>query len=174
MLTRPRLVIGPWQSLADEKRARLVSDASTGVALGLVRAPSAPQKWWRVWSTPVALEICETDDRALVMSVRPSLFSKGVWLVRDCDDNEVGRLRDNDVLDPWGNPFARRVCDGSGRWALRELDGRGYATCAPAANGADAIDFLEPALTNPFLRMLVIGSFLLLRPATVTQSSAAC
>jgi hypothetical protein len=168
MLTRRRLMVGPWQPDVAEgaRRVRPVRDSATGAALGVVRwAPVERKRWWHFWSSATALEICETDDRALVMSVRPSRISKGAWVVLDCDGNEVGKLRGDDVLDPWGNAFARRACDSSGTWTLRELDGRGYATCSMAPGGDDAIDFLEPALTNPFLRMLVIGSFLLLRPA---------
>jgi hypothetical protein len=168
MLTRPTLRIGPWQRDATDPRAsnvRLVRDPATGAELGLVRSTRALRRpWWPWLSTANALEICETDDRALVMSMRPSPFSKGTWLVLDCDSNEVGKLRDDELLDPWRHPFARRACDSQGMWSLRELDGRGYATCSPAPDGEDVIEFLEPLLTNPFLRMLVIGSFLLLRP----------
>jgi hypothetical protein len=168
MLTRPTLRVGPWQYDATDQRTpnvRFVRDPSTGAILGLVRAArNERRRWWPLWSTPLALEVCETDDRALVMSLRPSRYSKGTWLVLDCDGNEVGKIRGDEILDPWRHPFARRVCDSQGAWSLRELDGRGYATCSPAPDGEDAIEFLEPLLTNPFLRMLVIGSFLLLRP----------
>jgi hypothetical protein len=168
MLTRPSLCVGPWQT--DGKRpVRLVRDPATNAALGLVRMVR-PQQWWRFWSAAAALEVCETDDHSLVMSVRPSRISKGIWLVFDCDGNEIGKLRDNEILDPWTNAFARRERDAAGTWALHELAGRGYATCATDSACEDCIAFLEPVLTNPFLRMLVIGSFLLLRP----QPTVAC
>jgi hypothetical protein len=163
MLTRARLMVGSWQTDATgEGRVRYIRDPG-GAALGMVRACAEDRRpWWRFWSAPSGLEVFETDDHALVMSLRPSRIAKSTWLVLDCDGNEVGRLRGEEILDPWNTPFARRAVDDAGTWALRESDGRDYATCATGGD-SDEIVFLEPALTNPFLRMLVIGSFLLLR-----------
>ena len=167
MLDRALLILGAWQpDPADGAvRIRPIRDEATGETLGLVRRAKIGKKtWWRFWSLPTPLEVCETDDRALMMSIRPSRVANGVWLVRDCDGNDIGRLRGQDLLDPWGQPFARRDLDADGAWSLREFDGRAYATCAPTSSGDDALVFVDAELTNPFLRMLVVASFLLLRP----------
>ncbi len=167
MLDRSRLALGPWQTDPGEALAvgvRPVRDDATGEPLGVVRFALEKKSWWRFWSSPAGLEISETDDRALMMTVRPSRVAKGVWLVRDCDGNDVGKLRGSEVLDPWSRPFAARTLDAAGAWTLRELDGRAYANCTPTPSGDDIVTFLDVELTNPFLRMLVLGSFLLLRP----------
>ena len=60
--------------------------------------------------------------------------------------------------------FANRHVDADGRWRLQEVGGRLYASGTTANAGDDTIDFAEPQVSNPFLRMLVFASFLLLRP----------
>src|SRR5438046_2760058 len=98
MLTRTKLQIGPWQfDPVDEGAARIrpVRDPVTGAVLGMVRFLRAERRpWWSFWRSAAALEICETEDRAVVMSMRSSRIKKGTWLVLDCDGNEVGKLRD--------------------------------------------------------------------------------
>lgn len=159
MLQRPRLLLSPWRDAGDE-RVRVIRDGQTLQPLGGVR-------WQRrryFWQPRGVLAVYETDDAALLMTLRPSRVTRGVWCVDDCDGNALGRLRHGDLLDPWGEPFARRHALGEASWVVRELDGMEYATCTGRGDADDEIAFPSESVTNPFLRMIVFGSLLLLRP----------
>lgn len=108
------------------------------------------------------MEVCETEDLALLMSISPSRLTAGVVIVRDCDESEIGKLRGDELLDPWSQPFARRTLIQENTWQMRELDGRVYGDCSIHDDG-DLIAFREFELTNPFVRMLVVASFLQIR-----------
>ncbi|MEI7683591.1 MAG: hypothetical protein WCL32_01085 [Planctomycetota bacterium] len=166
MVERPRLCFGPWREIVCNGLAspvRVIRDLNADLAIGQVRpSAAATQPWWRFWSPLHGLEVCETDDLALLLTLRPSRLSKGLWILRDCDDNEVGKLRGDELLDPWSQPFARRFALGGDAWQMRELDGRAYATWSMSPEG-DILAFHDQELTNPFVRMLVLGSFLLMR-----------
>jgi hypothetical protein len=165
MIEHSCLSIGPWSSEGDAPPVRTVRAADTLEMLGIVRASRGQSRLWRrLWSSTEGLELCETADLALVMSIHPSRISRGVWIVRECDQNEVGRLRGDDLLDPWNQPFAFRQVDADGHWRLQEVGGRLYASGTALIAADDTIAFADPQISNPFLRMLVFASFLLLRP----------
>jgi hypothetical protein len=157
MLERTDLHIGPWMPAAEPGRwQRMVHDGAGTSPLGAVRTSD------RFWGWQRCIEVFETEDDALVLSLASAWFGPA-WHVRDSEGNHVGSLLPDALLDPAGRRFAERVADGPERWRLREPTGREYATLERAAEGL-TLRFTDVRLTNPFLRMMVLGSFLLLDP----------
>ena len=98
------------------------------------------------------------------MSLHRSWLFRGSWSVHDAEGSLVGNLHEDALLDPWRRRFAvRRPCPPAG-WTLAEISGCAYARLEAEANGRERLAFTDARLTNPFLRMLVLGSFLLLHP----------
>jgi hypothetical protein len=156
MLERSELRIFPWLPKAAGRWQRSIQgdDSKT---LGVVRTRN------RALHALRRIEVFETDDDALVLSLAPDWFGPA-WHVRDSEGHNVGTLLPDALLDPAGFRFAERVFEPPNRWWLREPAGREYATLDQAADGALTLRITDARLTNPFLRMMVLGSFLLLDP----------
>jgi hypothetical protein len=158
MLERTQLRLAPWASAAEPGRwLRAIQDGDGSRALGVVRTRDRRLRQFR------KIEVFETDDEALVLSLAPAWFGSA-WHVRDSEGNFVGTLSPHALLDPAGHAFAERAQDPPDRWRLREPTGREYASLVRAADGILTLHFTDVRLTNPFLRMMVLGSFLLLDP----------
>ena len=158
MLERTQLRLAPWAPAAEPGRwQRAIHDVDGSRSLGVVRTRDRSLRALR------KLEVFETDDEALVLSLTPAWFGSA-WHVRDSEEHHVGTLLPDALLDPAGYAFAQRTHESPDRWRLREPTGREYANLAQSADGAVTLHFVDDRLTNPFLRMMVLGSFLLLDP----------
>jgi hypothetical protein len=134
---------------------------ATNRQLGVIRYASPwPPTWWR----RPTLEVLETSDDALLLTVRRGWLRRN-WALRDADGQYVGTLLADALVDPFGLVFARRSSESTGEWRLQETTGREYARMSRDGDGSETLRFSDEKLTNPFLRMLVLGSFLLLQPA---------
>ena len=158
MLERTELRIAPWTPAAEPNRwQRTIHDGDPARPLGRIRSR---ERWIRFLRK---IEVFETDDDALVLSLAPAWFGPA-WHVRDSEGHYVGTLLPDALLDPAGFRFAERIAEPPDRWRLREPAGREYATLGRAPDGVEILRFTDERLTNPFLRMMVLGSFLLLDP----------
>src|SRR5262249_7901973 len=112
MLERTELRLGPWTPAADSGRWQRAVHDGGGQAIGVVRTRRRLFRWRR------RLEIFETDDESLILSLVPAWFG-AEWHVRDSEGNYVGTLLPDALLDPAGRRFAERIADGPERWRLR-------------------------------------------------------
>jgi hypothetical protein len=175
MLERSSLLVHPWMEAAALAAApaewrlppgetvRLIAaadagdtgDAAPGLALGMARE-AAPSRGLWAWLGARTWQICETEDAALVFSMRRGWW-RG-WEVFDAEETLVGTIYPQRLLDEQ----ARTLCSiqrapGRGRFlspAGEELGAwieRGPATqLAFAAGPGD----------NPFVRMLLLAAVL--------------
>ncbi|HEX3315007.1 MAG TPA: hypothetical protein VHR72_08960 [Gemmataceae bacterium] len=158
MLERSELRIAPWTPAAEPYRwQRAIHADDPARRLGVVRTH---ERWIPFLRK---IEIFETDDDALLLSLTRAWFGPA-WQVRDSEGQHVGTLLPDALLDPAGFPFATRIPEPPDRWRLREPTGREYATLARSPGGVEILRFTDERLTNPFLRMMVLGGFLLLDP----------
>ena len=158
MLERMELRIEPWSPAARPRRwQRTIHAGDPARPLGRVRTR---ERWLRILRK---IEVFETEDDALVLSLAPTWFGPA-WHVRDSEGQFVGSLLPDALLDPVGLRFAERIPESPDRWRLREPAGREYATLVRAPGGVEILRFTDTRLTNPFLRMMVLSGFLLLDP----------
>jgi hypothetical protein len=166
MLERTHLRLAPWAPAAEAGRwQRAIQEVDGSRALGVIRTRERRLRVLR------KIEVFETDDEALVLSLAPAWFGSA-WHVRDSEGNYVGTLLPDALLDPAGFRFAELAHEPPDRWRLCEPTGREYATLARAADGVRTLRFTDERLTNPFLRMMVLGSFLLLEPTPRSSRQA--
>jgi hypothetical protein len=170
MLERPELRIGSWQRTPPRdigvpprpwsRALRALDDES---ALGGVRfaAEWPPRRRW--WPARPALEIVEAPDQALLFTLRRSWLFPSTWSLYDAEGSFVGQLVADALLDPHGQRFAVHRFEPPATWVLAETTGREYARLE-SEGVEERLLFTDARLTNPFLRMLVLGSFLLLHP----------
>lgn len=82
--------VGSWPG-SDPDEVGTISEPASGVRLGIFRSISRLPRWLR-WMAPKILEICETEDRSLVCTLRGSRISMPDWVVFDADGKRVGSL----------------------------------------------------------------------------------
>jgi hypothetical protein len=173
MVERSELLIGGWRWLAPGELpgwdqpgwGRSISEPATGVCLGFVRA-AAPHSWrWRgpwSWLAGRRLDVLETEDASLLMSVRHPWLGCGRWHVVDAENRRLGIIQRPHVLDGdrgWLGTVDRDGTDGRFRLASGEVAARFEKQDAGLVvrHAAD----VDP---NPFLRMVVLGAALALAP----------
>jgi hypothetical protein len=171
MVERSELLIGGWRWLTQgelpgwDQRGwgRSISEPATGVCLGFVRA-AAPQSWrWRgpwSWLAGRRLDVLETEDASLLMSLRHPWLGCGRWHVVDAENRRLGIIQPPHVLD--GDRGWLGTIEGP-EWRFRRKSGE----IAARFEEEDAGLLIRQAVDsdpNPFLRMVVLGAALCLSP----------
>ena len=134
-------------------------DAGEALApLGFVRVVRGPS--W-LGCGPRRLDVCETEDAALLMSIEQGWFGFGHWRVIDAERCRVGAVVGRHLLDEQDGRFATFWHEGSTSGAIRGLKGRVYAELQTVADGAALIRFAFDLDTNPFLRMVLLAACIL-------------
>ena len=166
MLERAALKIADWRwhdaaTLTGFVRAgwgRVITDAATAESLGFVRAcrlrPFA-------WLTPQQLDVCETEDGALLMTLEHSWFGWGRWHVVDAENRGLGAVLGPHLIDADGFRWAA-IERGVDEDVVRRTSGE---RCGTFRSDDTTLELRFAAeLSNPFLRMLVLGAALAQAP----------
>jgi hypothetical protein len=162
MLEELLLTVGAWRwfetgQLPGLVRAGWAREIHGAVPLGQVRAIRLG-RW--PWLTPQTLEVLETEDASLVLTLRHGWFGFGRWRVTDAEERTLGSILTPHVLDAEGQRFATVVQAATpGKWQLL----RGADLCAEmtiAADGSLRLEFASALEENPFLRMMLLGAAL--------------
>jgi hypothetical protein len=169
MIECPGLLIGPWawqqaQAMPGWEKAgwgRLLADAATSVSLGFVRAGRIGI--WP-WLTPHQLEVCETEDASLLMTLQHPWLGFGSWHIVDAENRRLGSVLLPHVLDADGFRLARVENAAANMRLFRRASGEACATFETQASGELLLRFTAEASANPFARMLVLGAALALTP----------
>jgi hypothetical protein len=161
MLEALSLLIYPWQVDAGGGAVpvRVVAEGSTRARLGEVRWLGRKERSWFEWLRGQRLEVVETDDDALLMTlVRPWGLAPR-WDVYDAEERRVGMIAYPALFD---SERGRR-----GTFMRQEGQARIVgpaddllAECGPAADRATFLRFAPRLERNPFLRMLLLGGVL--------------
>ncbi|MBX9679568.1 MAG: hypothetical protein K2X38_12450 [Gemmataceae bacterium] len=173
MLEQNRVEFLPWTGNADDGTAqpiRRVVDAGHGGAVGAIRFEGKPSGSRWTWSRPPKLVVMQAEEDGLchMATLRRPWLSARRWKLFDAEDQIVGLIHGLRIQDPLGYRFAWAEPFGSSRWRFRDLTGRDYAVWM-ASDGSDFLEWLEPKVTNPFLRMLVLGTVLCRVPIPETK-----
>jgi hypothetical protein len=140
---------------------RAIVAADTGVPLGFARRGGhAELPWWRRPLWPV-LEVREQDDEPLLFTVRHCWSWRGRRELCDADGRRLGTLLGDAIDDLWGRRLALRSWT-TNRTVSTFRTPRGQALASTSADEAGlCLTFAEPALGEPFLKMLLLGAVLL-------------
>jgi hypothetical protein len=162
MLEEAELLICPWAAEAGPShvtiRKRLIRLPATGQFLGFARA-AAPLAW-RSWLTRKTIEVFETEDASLLMTIYRPWGLRRSCEVHDAEERRVGFIYRNGLWEDCG----ARLAD------VQKLTADGGRFISPA--GAELADF-EPAHPDgirlafhaaldrkPFARMTVLAAAL--------------
>jgi hypothetical protein len=168
MLERAELLLLPWTLDTPDPDAvwvRHVLDGATLATLGLVRGASLRPSW-RTWFRAQRLEVLETEDAALLMTLVRSWGWSRLWSIYDAEDQHVGSLYPPALFDAEGlrrgdlhmeSALRGEILGPTGQ-RLAEIEERNATEALRLRFAAD----LEP---NPFLRMLLLAAALILQPA---------
>lgn len=169
MLEQPALRLLPWtwieprRAAADELSGwtRRIDAEKTGAELGYARKlPSLS-----IFNLgPSCLEVCETEDAALLMSLEQGWFSFGRWRVLDAERSQIGSIVGPHLLDEQGSCFAAVSNESAAARYIRRNDDAILVRLETVDDGALIVRFAEDLEENPFLRMVLLGACILQRP----------
>jgi hypothetical protein len=153
MLERQELWLGPWS--ADTPLRRVIHEADSREPLGQARWHPRPVSAWRRWLTRASLEVVETEDDSLLLTVRRLWSWAPAWMVHDADDHELGIVTGGTIRDPVGRPLGEAFPEANGRRVLSS-EGPELAWIADAEAGC-LLTFAPIIAENPFVKMLLLA-----------------
>src|SRR5262245_54242962 len=169
MLNHPTLLLEPWTWIEPRRNApdefsgwirRIVAE-KTGLELGCVRKlPSLS-----IFNLgPSRLDVCETEDAALLMLLEQGWFSFGRWRVLDAEGLQVGSVIGPHLLDEQGSYFAAVSSKSPTAKGIRRKDDAVLSQLEIAKDGTLIVHFAADLEANPFLRMVLLGACILQQP----------
>jgi hypothetical protein len=121
MLEEAELLISPWAAEAGPSNVaiqkRLIRSPASGRFLGFAR--SVLPLSWRSWLTRKTLQVFETEDASLLMTVYRPWVVRRTWEVYDAEERRVGFIYRNGLWDSSGARLAgtqRNAASGGGRF----------------------------------------------------------
>jgi hypothetical protein len=160
MLEQPELLIGPWTPDAGADtlvvRKRLILAASSGQYLGMARALRT--RAWFSWLKPSVLQVLETEDASLLMTIYPPHGWRRTCDIYDSEERRVGFAYRHGVWESSGRRLATMEGNvGAGRFlspTRTEL-----AAFEPRPEGI-VLAFRPAVAGKPFARMLLLATVL--------------
>jgi hypothetical protein len=161
MLEIASLVIYPWQHAEADGWSRAVADGATAAPLGRVRWRGRAEPGWLDWLRGQRMDMLETEDAALLMTLVRSWGLTRCWDLYDAEDRRVGTLAPPLLLDNEGG--RRAYLDRADRDHGRLVNplSRVLADYARQSDGVMQFRFAADLEPNPFLRMLLLGCVLI-------------
>lgn len=164
----------PWHDMLEGGWFRLVHDAVTDQSLGCILWPHGPGPRWRRGLARQQIRVLETEDGALVFSLRRPWGLFRVWHVTDAEERRLGGIYAGTLLDVAGQRLARlhgpRGTDDNA-WRLLEHRTSNPGPHADAElaswqeiSGQGTVFRFGDAAHNPFLRMLSLAGALVMLP----------
>jgi hypothetical protein len=175
MLEQPSLLLRPWLHTVEvvwprtTVRAagwmRAIVDPTTERALGFAAWDMPRLAAWLAWLGRKRIQVFETEDESLVMTLcRPWGLAR-MWEVMDAEGHRVGHVFQDAVYDSYGALLATMssTSDGSETVLLGEA-GRVLGTWQDIPGQGCYFRFGESAENNPFARMVALAGVLTLPP----------
>jgi hypothetical protein len=159
MLEASSLLIHPWHigNGPTDGWARLVLDGTTSASVGRIRWIGPADGGWFAWLRGRRLEVLETDDAALLMTLIQLWGLSRHWDVRDAEERRVGTFYPPVLLDS----------EGGRRAYVESVDPMQGKVLSPSAcvlaeyermpNQTTVLRFAADLEANPFLRMLIVA-----------------
>lgn len=160
MLEIASLLIHAWQYTDADGWNRTVVDGTTAALLGRVRWLGPPERSWFDWLRGQHMEVLETEDAALLMTLVRSWGLTRFWDIYDAEERRIGTIAPPVLLDSEGG--RRAYLDRADRDHGRMLNSASRVLAEYARQGvaATAVRFAPELEPNPFLRMLLLGCVL--------------
>jgi hypothetical protein len=173
MLEQRALLLGPWidaervPCFRDDSRhrgqiARMIWDPDSDAFLGVARGHPKVRRSWLGWLAGQLVQVFETEDASLLMTLYRPWGPSRTWQVRDAEERGVGFLFRTVLWDAHG----RRVA--TARMPEHDLPGRfvgaggmQLGTIVRRANESLLLTFGAPLDGDPFARMMLVGATLL-------------
>jgi len=169
MLEQPALRLQPWTWIEPRRNSpdefsgwiHRIDAEKTGSELGCVRKlPSLS-----IFNLgPNRLEVCETEDAALLMSLEQGWFGFGRWRVLDAEGLQVGSVIGPHLLDEQGSYFAAVLNESAAAKRIRRKDDAVLSQLEMTKEGSLIVRFAADLEANPFLRMVLLGACILQQP----------
>jgi len=163
MLEEPELLICPWAAEAGPPavaaRKRLIRLSGSGRFLGLARSASA-HAWWS-WLTRKTLQVFETEDASLLMTVYRPRGLRRTWEVYDAEERRVGFIYRDGLWETSGARLAtteQNPAGGGGRFI--NPTGAELASFELRHEEGILLAFKPGLEGKPFARMTVLAAVL--------------
>ena len=166
MLEASDLLFNNWRRDAENQFAwtRAVVDAVTAAPLGTVRTRGRSEGWWLARFRGERLEVVESEDSALLMTlIKPWVWSRG-WEIDDAEERRVGTITGPLLLDAEGGQRGLVDDTGPARGRILGPEGHTLAEYERCPDQATLLQFAEDLEANPFLRMLLVSCVLAKEP----------
>jgi len=155
MLEQSELLLRPWT--VEPARRLAISAPNSATVLGFARRRHEGQ-WWS-WLRRFVVEIRETEDEPLVMTLQRGRIWRGNWEVADAEETPIGRIHGTLLVSDFGDEL------GQWRWTKRDgkaLIVRGSQSVLARAERSEKGVLLtfDPLTHSPFARMLLLAATL--------------
>jgi hypothetical protein len=168
MLEQPSLLLRLWLHAFDEAWPkamphgggwlRTIVNPTTEQRLGFAAWEIAGRHGWRNWLGRKRIQVFETDDESLLITLYRPWGLARCWDVRDAEERRVAQLSRHGVFDGFGAPLATMALSSDGsESALRGPDGIVMATWQELAGHGRYLRFGEGFDDNPFIRMTALA-----------------
>jgi hypothetical protein len=158
MLETASLLIHPWQ-LESTGWARRVANGTNGAVLGQARWLGLPKRAWYDWLRGQRIDVLETEDAALLMTVVRSWGFARTWDLYDAEERRVGAIAAPVLIDSEGG--RRAYLDGHpDRGTFLSPLSRLLAEYEVRSGDGTRLRFAADLEPNPFLRMLLLAGVL--------------
>jgi hypothetical protein len=168
MLEEPELLVCPWAAELSAPgapaapavvRKRLIRTPAGGHVLGFARSLSS-SSWWS-WLTRQRVQVFETDDASLLMTLYGPRGLRRTWEVRDAEERRVGHLYRHVLWEGTGSRLAvmqRSAGEGAGRFV--SPSGTELAAFSLRQEAGILLDFSAALVGKPFARMMLLAAVL--------------
>jgi hypothetical protein len=165
MLESASLLLLPWTFDRAEQVSwvRSIRDGATEAPLGVVRC-AAKRRSWLAWFQSYRLDVLETEDEALLLTLVRSWGLLRLWDLYDAEENRIGSIYPPVLLDRDGVRRGYIQVASSHQAEVIGVDAARLADMDIDATQGLRLRFAPELEANPFLRMLLLGSALTLQP----------
>jgi hypothetical protein len=138
----------------------VILEPSSGSLVGLARPGKTSEGIWARWFGRGCLAIFESGDEPLLCSIQRRWSLSSTWDLRDADGHAVGRIARGTLQGPLGR-FWIAVNQVNAVTEFRDREGQMLAS-VDRQRGERLLSFTRHLKGDPFARMLILGSALVL------------
>ena len=163
MLQHSSLLVHGWTQTVVPKEEDAWIRPITDLAhrrLGFVRYQKLAPISWLFWLRKTRLDVFETEDASLLMSLTRSWTMLPIWELHDAEDRHVGSVYPRSLVADGGQALGYLDLETEGQGRILDHAGRMLLTFAKKNGDICELAFAAQLDANPFLRMLMLGYIL--------------
>lgn len=172
MLEQTSLLLRPWVPRAQlpwvppdvtpARWIRVIVHPATSQRLGFAALRSWPRLWF--WLGTRTIQVLENDDACLLMALHRPWGIFRMWQVRDAEENPVGTMYRETLLNPYGARLAAMKCGLAARENVLLSAGVELGSWQRGVEGDTVFHFGQGLESNPFARMMALAAALVVPP----------